>query len=127
MRRFSALVAFFGTLALAGCGGEKTTVAPVAVPATDSAPQASQPDEEVAAVRAKLSAEDHAMVDAQEWCAVSTDERLGAMGPPLKLDIKGESVFVCCKGCKRKAEADPDKTLATVASLKANKAAGVSP
>ena len=82
--------------------------------------------DDVAAERAKLSPEDRALVDAQEWCAVSTDERLGAMGPPLKLDINGQPVFVCCKGCKRKAEANPDKTLATVAELKAKKAAGSS-
>jgi hypothetical protein len=30
---------------------------------------------------------------------------------------------VCCKGCWRKAESDPDKTLKTVADLKAKKAA----
>jgi hypothetical protein len=30
-------------------------------------------------------------------------------------------VFVCCKSCKRKAEADPDATLAKVAELKAKK------
>ena len=70
-----------------------------------------------------MSPEDRALVDAQEWCAVSNDERLGAMGPPLKLDIKGRAAFVCCKGCKRKAEADPDKTLAKVEELKARKKA----
>ena len=37
----------------------------------------------------------------------------------MKLDIKGQPVFVCCKGCKRKAEADPDKTLAKAGELKA--------
>ena len=84
------------------------------IPAKDA-----QPDE-VAGERAKLSPDDRALVEAQEWCVVSTEERLGAMGPPLKLDIKGQPVFVCCKGCKRKAEADPDKTLAKVEGLKAN-------
>ncbi len=78
----------------------------------------------VSAERAKLSPEDRVLVDAQEWCVVSTDERLGSMGPPLKLDVKGQAVFVCCKGCKRKAEADPDKTLAKLAELKSKKAAG---
>lgn len=41
------------------------------------------------------------------------------MGPPLKLDIQGQPVFVCRKGCQRKAESDPEKTLARVAELKA--------
>jgi hypothetical protein len=36
-----------------------------------------------------------------------------------KLDIKGRPVFICCKGCRKKAEADPDRTLAKVEELKA--------
>jgi hypothetical protein len=115
--RLTPAVGLLLVLCVAGCGGGANKLPP-------TTPSESKPSaDEVAAERAKLSPEDRAVVDAQEWCAVSTDERLGAMGPPLKLDIKGESVFVCCKGCKRKAEADPDKTLKTVADLKAKKAA----
>lgn len=98
-------------LALTGCSSNSSA------PSTPAAP--ASPQDEVQAERAKLSAEDRALVDAQEWCVVSTDERLGSMGPPLKLEIKGQPVFVCCKSCKRKAEADPDKTLAKVEELKA--------
>jgi hypothetical protein len=79
--------------------------------------------DEVAAERAKLSPEDRALVEAQEWCVVSPEERLGSMGPPLKLDIKGQPVFVCCKGCKRKAESEPEKTLQTAAEFRAKRAA----
>ena len=99
-------------LALTGCSSNTSA------PATSAPPPASSSDE-VQTERAKLSGEDRALVDAQEWCVVSTDERLGSMGPPLKLEIKGQPVFVCCKSCKRKAEADPDKTLAKVEELKA--------
>ena len=122
MRVFSALIVSAAAAVAAGCGGEKP---PATMPSGVVAPSAGAADE-VAGERAKLSPEDRALVDAQEWCAVSTDERLGSMGPPFKLDIKGQPVFVCCKGCKRKAEADPDKTLAAVAALKAKKAAGAS-
>jgi len=73
----------------------------------------------IEAVRAKLSPEERAAVEAQEWCAVSADERLGSMGPPIKIELKGQSVFLCCNSCKRKAEADPEKVLAKVAELKA--------
>ena len=73
----------------------------------------------IEAVRAKLSPEERTAVEAQEWCAVSTDERLGSMGPPIKIELKGQSVFLCCNSCKKKAEADPDKALAKVAELKA--------
>ena len=122
MVRRGAFGAAVTALALAGCGGEK----PAAAPAGGSQPPARSAHDvdEVAAERAKLSPEDRVLVDIQEWCAVSTDERLGSMGPPLKLDINGQPVFVCCKGCKRRAEADPDKTLKTVADLKAKKASG---
>lgn len=58
-------------------------------------------------------------MDGQEWCAVNTTERLGSMGPPLEVMVNDQPVFLCCKGCQRKALADPDKTLATVAGLKA--------
>ncbi len=112
--RFAAAV-LLAALTITGCGQEK--------PATElppAAPKAVTPDgDQVAAERAKLDSADRALVEAQEWCVVSTDERLGAMGAPIKLDIKGQPVFVCCKGCKKKAEADPDKTLAKVAELKA--------
>ena len=87
-------------------------------PQTEAPMAESQPDG-VAAERAKLSPEDRSLVEAQEWCVVQTDERLGSMSPPIKLDIKGQPVFVCCKGCKRKAESNPDKTLAKVEELKA--------
>ena len=59
------------------------------------------------------------MVEAQEWCVINGDERLGSMGPPLKLEIKGQPVFAYGKGCRKKAVADPDSTLAKVEELKA--------
>ena len=123
MIHWSTFGAAAAALALAGCGGGGP-VAPAAGGPRPAAPAAKEVDA-VSAERAKLSPDDRASVDAQEWCAVSTEERLGAMGPPLKLDVKGQPVFVCCKGCRRKAEADPDKTLAAVAELKAKKAAGL--
>lgn len=74
---------------------------------------------EVVAERAKLSAEDRALVEAQEWCVINSEERLGSMGAPIKLTIKGQPVFICCGGCKKKAESDPDKTLSKLEELKA--------
>ncbi len=102
-----------------GCGKTQPAPAPgAAVPTGEPAAK-----DEVAAERAKLSPEDRALVEAQEWCVVSPEERLGSMGPPLKLDIKGQPVFVCCKGCKRKAESEPEKTLQTAAEFRAKRAA----
>jgi hypothetical protein len=77
---------------------------------------------EIAANRAKLSPADQKLADAQEWCVVNNEERLGGMmGVPVKLTIKGETVFLCCKSCKSDAEKDPEKTLAKLAELKAKK------
>ena len=126
MKRFH--LALFGlsitVAALAGCAGSSGT-APSSPPrmtglnSTKKAEETPAPTDEVALERAKLSPEDRKLVEAQEWCVISSDEKLGSMGAPIKLDIKGQPVFVCCKGCQRKAEADPDATLAKVAELKA--------
>mgnify|MGYP002780604414 CR=1 FL=1 len=51
----------------------------------------------------------------QRTCPV-TGEELGSMGQPIPVTVKGETVYVCCRGCAGKAQADPDKTLAAVAA-----------
>ena len=114
IRSTSAFLMTLAVIAAIGCGTSEPPK-PKAI--------TQKPADEVATVRGKLSPEDRALVEAQEWCVVSTDERLGSMGPPIKLDIKGQSVFVCCSGCKKKAEANTDKTLAKVEELKAKKKA----
>ena len=114
-------------VAAAGCGSAGTTTQTTAksheTAATDAKPADGKAGEEkgVAAERAKLSPEDRALVEAQEWC-VESNERLGEMGPPIKLMVKGQPVFVCCDGCKKDALKDPDKTLAKVEELKKKKA-----
>ena len=76
-------------------------------------------EKKISTAMAKLSSEDRQLAESQKYCAVMSRERLGAMGQPIKLEIKGESVFVCCSGCKAKALKNPDDTLAKVAALKA--------
>ncbi|MHB1424311.1 MAG: efflux RND transporter periplasmic adaptor subunit [Gemmataceae bacterium] len=67
---------------------------------------------------AKLSAEDRRLAEEQKYCPVETDNLLGSMGPPVSLEIKGQKVFLCCKGCKDDALADPEQTLTKVKELK---------
>ena len=74
---------------------------------------------EVAAEMAKLSPEDRKEAEAQKFCVISNGSLLGSMGAPIKLDVNGQSVYVCCAGCKSAAMKDPEKTLAIVAKLKA--------
>jgi outer membrane murein-binding lipoprotein Lpp len=117
------LVAFaaVGSLVLAGCSNSNPDGPAQAdgTKATTKAPPADAHAAEIKAERDKLSPDDRALVDAQEWCAISTDSRLGSMGPPLKVTVKDQPVFICCKGCQKKALADPDRTLAAVVELKA--------
>jgi hypothetical protein len=83
------------------------------------AAQQSELDREVKTERAKLSESERKLVDAQEWCAVMNDHRLGEMGAPIKLMVKDQPVYLCCAGCRKRALANPDRTLAKVEELKA--------
>ncbi|MBL9085479.1 MAG: efflux RND transporter periplasmic adaptor subunit [Planctomycetales bacterium] len=55
----------------------------------------------------KLSPEDRALAVAQKYCIVMSKSRLGSMGVPTKLTLDGKPVFICCEGCRTKAEEDP--------------------
>lgn len=77
-------------------------------------------DPKVTATLAKLNPADRKIAEQQQFCAVMHNERLGSMGVPVKLEIKGEPVFVCCAGCKAKALKNPNETLAKVATLKSS-------
>jgi hypothetical protein len=96
------------------------SAAPVAAD-TNEAAQTADPDEEaeIQANLAKLSQKDRKLAEEQKFCAVEDDSRLGAMGVPVKIMIKDQTVFLCCKGCTKQAQKDPDKTLAKVKELKA--------
>ena len=98
---------------------KKSTAGPAKQPNNSQDPA----EAEIQAQRAKLSPEDRKLVDAQEWCVTSA-ERLGSMGAPIKLMVKDQPVFICCKGCQRAALADPAATLAKVQELKKKKQAG---
>ncbi len=78
---------------------------------------------ETEATFAKLSPADRRVAKAQGFCAVMADNPLGSMGTPIKIMVKDQPVFLCCAGCRRKALANPDRTLATAAELKAKVAA----
>ena len=71
----------------------------------------SKDNAEVTAAMAKLSAEDRTLAEKQKICPVSGEE-LGSMGAPIKVDVKGKPVFICCEGCKEELLAKPDEYLA---------------
>jgi uncharacterized protein (TIGR02231 family) len=74
---------------------------------------------QIKAAMAKLSAEDRRRAEAQVFCAIDQESPLGSMGPILKVTIKGQPVFLCCKGCEAEARAHPDETLAQLQKLMA--------
>lgn len=72
---------------------------------------------------AKLNEPDRLLAERQVYCPI-VKEHLGSMGPPVKVVIKGRTVFLCCKSCEKEAIAHPDETLKTIDSVKAKSDAG---
>lgn len=79
----------------------------------------SKDEVEIKIELAKLSDADRREAEAQRFCVVSKDSRLGSMGLPVKLVIEGQTVFICCAGCKEEALDNPMATLEKVIKLKA--------
>ncbi|GIX05098.1 MAG: hypothetical protein KatS3mg114_0967 [Planctomycetaceae bacterium] len=67
--------------------------------------------EKMKAELAKLSPEDAASAEKQHLCPVS-GEMLGTMGAPIKVDVNGQQVWICCDGCKKALLENPDEHLA---------------
>jgi hypothetical protein len=116
-----ALVATWGLLAPLSRAEEHHHDA--AAHAGDSATAGAETSEsaEEVAIResiSKLPTKDQKLAVAQGYCPVMAENRLGTMGAPIKVMIDDQPVFLCCAGCKRRAMADPKKTLATVEALK---------
>jgi hypothetical protein len=100
-----------------------SAAAQVAADSKEAAKAADAKEEaEIQANLAKLPAKDRKLAEEQKFCAVEDDSRLGAMGVPVKVLIKNQPVFLCCKGCTKQAQKDPDKTLDKVKELKAKTA-----
>jgi len=116
------------TIALKDKDGTKVTVflccegCEKAARADEAKTAAAAAELNIAGNLAALSPEDRALAQAQKFCAVTTDSRLGSMGPPEKYIIKGKDgdhpVFVCCGGCIREIKKDEAKTLRDVEELK---------
>lgn len=59
-------------------------------------------------VVAKATKDDEKAIAAMKTCAVSKED-LGSMGGPLKVTRGDKSTFICCKGCLKAVQANPDK------------------
>jgi hypothetical protein len=120
-----AVVAISTALFIAGCtSGTFDQPAPDGAVVKSKAPSTSADDATIQTNLAKLTPEDRKLAEAQQWCAVQEENQLGEMAVPYKVMVKGQPVFLCCKGCKNEAQAEPDKTLAKVAELKTKAGGG---
>jgi Cu(I)/Ag(I) efflux system membrane fusion protein len=66
----------------------------------------------------KLPPDEAALAIKQGFCPIA-DTRLGEMGVPIAIDVNGQSIFVCCEGCRADLLQDPDKALKHLAELQA--------
>jgi len=64
----------------------------------------------------KATLADAKAIKAQKVCPVM-DEPLGGMGAPLKVDVNGNAVYICCAGCAKKLHAQPDEFLAKLSKM----------
>jgi YHS domain-containing protein len=101
---FAAALVVSGAIALVGCSSNPA-------PATSDAAAKETSAASVPEGFEKLSEADRTAALAQKICPVSGD-KLGEMGTPFKVSVKGRDVFLCCPSCKEDLLKDPDKYLA---------------
>jgi Cu(I)/Ag(I) efflux system membrane fusion protein len=65
---------------------------------------------EIAEALSQLSSADQRLAKRQKVCPV-TGMPLGAMGVPIKVEVRGTPVFLCCEGCRARLLAAPEKYL----------------
>lgn len=78
---------------------------------SDHAGDGQSPMDKMRTELAKLSPEDAASAEKQHMCPVS-GEMLGAMGPPKKVEVNGQQVWICCEHCEEQLLANPNEYLA---------------
>lgn len=108
------LLAPLTLFALAGCSNQSSQPSS----ATSNPGGEGDGKASVEANLAKLSPEDRTLAEEQVFCAVESENPLGSMGVPYKIDVKGQPVFLCCDSCETRARAHADRTLARVKQLK---------
>jgi nitrous oxide reductase accessory protein NosL len=114
--RWLSLPALLLALLVAGCNKESQSSKG---PEQKGTTALSAEEAKIQGALAELTTpEDRRLAEAQKFCAVRNNNRLGSMGKPHKVMLDGQPVFLCCDGCEDTAKADPKKTLAKVEQLK---------
>ncbi len=117
MRNVAGFGFFFLIVLLAGCQQE-TNRGPTFVKGVMSE---QDEEERIDQNLAQLAPADRKLAEEQRMCPIMQNVRLGvgSKGPPTKLTLKGETVFVCCSDCERKAMREQDQTIAKTKALRA--------
>jgi len=71
-------------------------------------------DHNTAATKAPGAVEPNAKPYPLKTCVVSGEE-LGKMGEPFRLVYKGQEIQLCCKGCEKDFNKEPEKFLKKIA------------
>jgi Cu(I)/Ag(I) efflux system membrane fusion protein len=103
-----------GSIYFGGSSGTKGSTASTTIKATTP----EDPEAKIAAALAGLSPADRKLAEQQRFCPILATSRIGSMGPPVKLTLNGETVFLCCAGCKAQATGNPQKTADRVKELR---------
>lgn len=96
-----------GSIYFGGSSGSKGAAAATVRPSTPE-----DAGSEIEAALAQLSGSDRKLAEAQRFCPVLESSRLGSMGAPVKIVLEGQTVFLCCEGCEKKARANARQILA---------------
>ena len=88
---------------------------PIELPAgrlpNESAPNEARAADKITAALNQLAPADRVLAERQQVCPVA-DMPLGSMGTPIKIDVRGRPVFICCEGCRDRLLGQPQKYLA---------------
>jgi hypothetical protein len=102
-------------LAAAGCQARPAPATP------------ADADAEIRANLALLGPADQRLAEQQQTCPMMEGVRLGEMGRPYKIIVKGVPAFVCCEGCARAAQEDPELALSKIRELEQARARELTP
>lgn len=88
---------------------------PSVIDPTKATPAADERNQ-IEVALSELSPIDRALAERQRMCVVS-ENRLGSMGTPLRVDVNGVPVFICCEACRNSLLEEPEKYLAKIADV----------
>lgn len=109
----AAASAYFGASGSPSSGGSSSPASTTRATETGPTASTSGPAAEERANLAKLPEADRKLAERQRICPV-TEKPLGSMGIPYKIAVEGQSLFLCCEGCKDEISKDPQSALAKV-------------